>query len=81
MEPLAIVEAFHERKDLPTRLIPGVIHLVMNELILQGTEEALRHGVVVAVAFPAHTRRDAEGAELALIRDAALLRTVIRVMN
>jgi len=73
MEPLAIVKSFNVRKDFQARLIPRVIRLVMNELVRQGTEEAFRHRVIVAIASPAHTRRDADGAELALIRDAAVL--------
>ena len=60
MQPLAIVEAFDERKDLPARLVPRVIRLVMNEFILERAEEAFRHGIVIAIALAAHARRDAE---------------------
>lgn len=81
MEPLAIVEPFDERKDLPTRFLPGVIRLVMDEFILQGAEEALRHRVVITVALPTHAWRDPEHEELLLIRDTAVLRPVIRVMD
>lgn len=81
MEPLAIVEPFHERKDLLTRFVPGVICLVMDELILQGTEETLGHRVIIAVALAAHTGRETKCGELLLIRDAAVLRTLIRVMD
>jgi hypothetical protein len=64
IKPLAIVESFHERKDLPTRLLPRVIRLMMHQFILQCAEEALGHGIVVAVALPAHTRCDTERGEL-----------------
>jgi hypothetical protein len=40
MEPLAIIEPFNKRKDVPTRFIPRVIHLVMDEFVLQRAEEA-----------------------------------------
>lgn len=33
MQPLAIVETFDERKDLPACLLPRVIRLMVNELI------------------------------------------------
>jgi hypothetical protein len=81
MEPLAIIKPFHERKDLPTGFIPCVIRLVMDELIFQGTEEALRHCVVVTIPSPAHTRRDIARGEFLLRGHATLLGTLIRVMN
>jgi hypothetical protein len=46
MQPLAIIEPFDEHKDLPARLLPGVIPLVMDQFILQGAEEALGPSVV-----------------------------------
>ena len=60
MQALAIIESFDERKDLPARVIPALIRLVMDQFILQGTEEALRHRIVVAIPFAAHARRHAE---------------------
>lgn len=81
MEPLAIVEAFNKRKDLPTRLIPRVVSLVMDEFIFQGTEEALRHRVVIAIALSTHTRRQAERSELPLIGQTAILCALIGMMD
>lgn len=81
MEPVAIIESFNKRKDLPTRLLPRVIRLVMNEFILQGAEETLRHGVVVTVPLPAHTRCDAESDEVLLIGNTTVLSPLIRVMD
>jgi hypothetical protein len=43
MQPLAIVEPLDKRKDLPARLVPGVIRLMMHEFIFQGAKEAFRH--------------------------------------
>ena len=34
MAPLTIIEAFDKRENLSTRLVPGVIPLVMDEFIL-----------------------------------------------
>lgn len=81
MQPLAIIEPFDKRKDLPARLIPRVIGLVVDELVLQGAEEALRHRVVIAVALPTHARRDAQVGESPLIQKRTVLRTLIGVMN
>ena len=77
MDPLAIVEAFNKRKDLPTRFIARVVRLVMDEFIFQGAEEALCHCVVVAVALSTHARRYAECGELALIGQTAVLGALI----
>ena len=81
MQPLAVIESLNKRKNVPARLVPGVIRLVMDELILQGTEEALGHRVVIAIAFATHAWRDAERGELSLIRQTTVLRPLIRVMN
>ena len=51
MEPLAVIVFLNERKDLPARLVPRVIGLVMDEFILQGTEETFGHRIVIAIAF------------------------------
>ena len=77
MEPLAIIEPFDERKDLPAGVVPGVIRLVMDQFILQGTEEALCDRIVVAIAFAAHARRQAESRKLTLIRQAAVLSPLV----
>ena len=36
MQPLAVVEPFNERKDLPARVVPGAIPLMMHQLIFEG---------------------------------------------
>lgn len=77
MQPLAVVEPFDKRKNLPARVIPRVIDLVVDEFVLQRTEEAFGHRVVIAVALPTHTRRQAERSELPLIGDAAVLGALI----
>ena len=77
MEPLAFVEPLDKRKDLPARLVPRVIRLVMDKFILEHAGEALGHRIVIAVALPAHTQDHAETHELPLIGQAAVLRALI----
>ena len=49
-------------------LLPRVLDLVMDAFVLQGTEEAIRHCIVIAVASATHARRGAEGGKLPLVR-------------
>ena len=79
--PLAGIESLHKRKNVPARLVPSVIRLVMDELILQGTEETLGHRVVLAMAFAAHARGDAECRTAPLICETTVLCPLIGVMN
>jgi hypothetical protein len=44
-----MVEPFNERKDLPARVVSGVIPLVMYQLILEDAEETFRYRIIVAV--------------------------------
>ena len=81
MQPLAIIEPFNKREDLSARLIPGVIGLMMHQFIFQRAEEAFRHRIIITVALPAHARCHAEGGEPPLIGQAAVLGTLIGVMN
>lgn len=53
----------------------------MDEFILEGAKETLRHRVVITVPFPTHTRRHPQHRELLLIRGAAVLCPLIRVMD
>jgi len=51
MEPLSIVEHFDEFKHCRLGLLAGQEVLIMNQLILQCTEEALDHRIVIAIAL------------------------------
>ncbi len=77
VQPLAIVEPFDERKDIAACLLSRVIRLMMDEFILQGTEEALRHRIIVAIAFATHAWDHAKRRELSLIRESAVLSALI----
>ena len=54
MESGSVVEALDEGEDIALGLGAGVVLAMMNELGLQGMEEALHRGIVVAVGFAAH---------------------------
>ena len=80
VQALAIIKPFDEPKDFPAGLVPVYDTSADGPIRSSGAEEALRHGIVIAVAFAAHARL-AKGGELLLKGQAAVLRTLIRVMN
>ena len=49
-----VVEHLDVVKDISTGILPGWVDLAANPLTFEQLEEALGHGVVVAVATPAH---------------------------
>jgi hypothetical protein len=61
MESGSIVEAFDEGEDITLGFGAGLVLAMMNELGLQGMEEALHRGIVVAVGFAAHRCGDVGG--------------------
>lgn len=54
MHPLTIIESFDERKDLPARVVPGSIPLVMDQFIFEDAVEAFRHGSSSAAGSHRH---------------------------
>ena len=81
MPPLAVVKKIDILGDLRHRLAPRLVAPMVNELGLQGAEEALHRGVVVAVAFAAHGGFDTELPEQFLVVLRAVLTASVRVMN
>src|SRR5215207_7608914 len=61
MYATAVVEDFDVIEDFVLRLLAGAELLVMNHLVFQHPEEALRHRLVPAVAFAAHALPAAPG--------------------
>src|SRR5690348_13635479 len=59
MEALAIIEDFEVLKDATLGLVWGCQGAPVEPLRLEGAEEALHHGVVVAIATAAHTDHQA----------------------
>ena len=53
----------------------------MKQLVLQGTEEALGHGIVIAIPLAAHANRHAERRQALPVREAAVLSPLIGVMQ
>ena len=63
MEPGSIVEALDEGEDIALGLGTGLVVAMVNELSLEGMEEALHRGVVVAIGLAAHRCGDAGARE------------------
>jgi hypothetical protein len=59
MASLPIVKDLDVCKDRPLRLLPCLIGVPVRPLAFEGTEERLHRGIIVALAFPAHTHDDA----------------------
>src|SRR2546422_7839578 len=81
MPPVRIVEGRDVVMDRSLRFVfrrPGA---TMNELGLEGCEEALRHRVVPAVADAAHAADDATSGQLRAIHVAGVLASAVGVMN
>ena len=56
MRPLSIVEDLNELKELGLGLLSGRELPMMDELVLERGDDALRTGVVKTVALTGHTR-------------------------
>jgi len=63
MERGPIVEALDEGEDIALSLGAGLVLAMMNELGLEGMEEAFHRGIVVAIGLAAHRSGDAGARE------------------
>jgi hypothetical protein len=63
MKHCPVVEALDEGEDIALGLGAGLVVPMMNEFGLQGMEEALHRGIVVAIGFAAHRWGDAGAGE------------------
>jgi len=81
MQPLPIIEHFDELEYLRPSLLPRVVIPVMDQLVLQRTEEALDDGVVVTVALATHAGHQALLGQHLLIRPARIQHPLIRMMD
>ena len=74
-----------ERPDVVVHGGPGLglrrPRTSVDQLCLQGREEALRDGVVPAVADTAHAADDAAGRQLGSVELARVLTATVRVVN
>src|SRR5208282_1158140 len=78
---MSVVEDLHEFEDRLSRLRPGCETTRVDQLVLQGREEALGDCVVPAVTLPAHAADDAQVIECVLVVSAGVLRSAIRVVK
>src|ERR671926_40625 len=76
-----VVEAFNEVEDGPAGLLVIPEYRAVDQLALERGEEALTHGVVVAVAHRSHRRPHAGFATAPAELDRGVLATLIRVMD
>jgi uncharacterized protein YecE (DUF72 family) len=81
MQPLSIIEYLDELEHLRTGFIPRVVIAIMDRFVLERAEEALHHGIVVTVPFPAHAGREPLLSEHLLVRSAGVLRSLVCVVN
>lgn len=63
MEPYSVVEALDKGKDIALGLGASPVVAMMNELGLEGMEEAFHWGMVVAIGLSAHRCGDAGSGE------------------
>ncbi|MDA9440798.1 hypothetical protein XH98_17210 [Bradyrhizobium sp. CCBAU 51745] len=59
MESCSVIEVLDQGEDVALGLSAGVVLAMMDELGLQGMEEALHGGVMVAIGLAAHRWGDA----------------------
>ena len=79
MATLLVIEHFDVVEQRPLRRAVAVE--VLAELALHGREKALHHGIIPAVATPAHAARDAVGLEYVLIIVAGVRASLVRMME
>jgi hypothetical protein len=81
MQALPIVEHLDELKHRRPGLLAGPEVLVMDQFVLERTEEAFDHGVVIAVALPTHTRHLPGLADELVVGPTHVRRPLIAVMD
>jgi len=81
MEPLPTIEDIDELEHLSPPLMPRVVVPVMDQLALQGAEEALDDGIVIQLPFRRMAGGDLQLVEQTPIREARVLGSLIRVVN
>lgn len=77
--PLGVVEHFDVVEDVGAGVVAGRVDLSTDSLALEQLEEALGHGVVVAVAAPAHAADQVVVAQEGLPLMASELTALVRV--
>ena len=81
MPATTVVEGFDVFEDRSTGLPATDVVVSVDELRLEGREEALRDGVIPAIALAAHAADDSAFAEPAPVVLARVLDAAVRVMD
>lgn len=81
MGSLPVIERFDVVEDSRAGFLSRGKSLVMDEFILEIAEEALDHGIVVAIAFTAHADLGADLKQFGLVIGRAVGRAAITVMD
>lgn len=67
MAPGPVVEHFNVIEDIGPGQIPGFIYYLPDAFFFKRTEERFGHRIILAVATPAHARRQVIGPAEALL--------------
>ena len=78
---LPIVPDLNVLEDCSSGLRMRIPVAVFDQLPLQGGEEALRYGIVVRIALPAHAARDPVLAQQRLVLARGILRPAVRMVQ
>src|SRR5882757_5548662 len=81
MEPGSIVEAFDVGKNIALSFCSCCVFPVMDELGLEGVEEALHRSIVVAISLAAHRGLDSCGLQARAIVVCGILDAAIGMMD
>src|ERR1700709_1708673 len=81
MEPGSIVESFDEGKNIALSFCSCCVFAVMDELGLEGVEEALHRSIVVAISLAAHRGLDSGGLQARAIVVCGILDAAVGVMD
>jgi len=81
VEPLAVVKDFDPFKDRRACVGARGEAMAMNQFAFHGAPEAFHHGVVVAVAAPAHAWNDARQCQPLPITFAGILDAPVGMMH
>src|SRR5262245_42048124 len=79
--PNGVVEALEVVADGRNRCSAGCVAFVVDEFGAEGREEALRHGIVPAVASSAHARDDAVPVQQLPVTITCIGAAAVRVVN
>ncbi len=81
MQPLTIVKHLDELEDGCARSLSGGKALQVGQFCSQGAEKALHHGIVIGIAFAAHTHQNTIFLQASEIVVCGVLTTPVSVVD